>query len=883
MSIFSVFSKLKSVSKAKLSVIAIGIIAVAAALALLLNMLVIAIPKTKDYIGYNQGVSAQKTNGKLRDSKETPNGMKLVADNNDATLYFNEENANVSIYHKTSGEYWHSNPADMELDTIATGANKGRLYSQIAIEYYDESGKSGSFNSYEDCIKQETLDFELIKNGIRVIYSMGDKKITREMLPAVVEKKRFEEKVLKELSDEQAQELLSFYELSSIKEASKSNAAKYRELYTDLGESQKCYFLDLYTADYKYDDVYELVFLFGGYTAEDVAEDNKAAGYNIQVEAFRQISVPVEYTLQSGDLVASIPASDIVCPEGLYLTKISLLPFFGAASMQENGYMVVPDGSGALINYNNGRTDATGYVLPVYGAEPALDRNEAKFIEPEAKLPVFGLCNQEKSGMLGIIEAGEAHASIVAQISGVSTSYNQLYPVFEVLPKDVMEVHSNATQIVTNVYQEKPYNGYITVRYRFTDKSCANYSSLANTYREYLLENGVLKKREVSRKAVISLNAKVTVEDSVLGIPYNTEKVLTSFSDAEKIVKEMNALGVDNLSVGIKSWFGGGTEHDAINGKLKIATGLGGKKALSALEDTLQKGELALGADLIKTYKGFPQFNAFSYAVRRITNNIKRVDRYDAATYMPSEVLKPYYLLSSKYFGSVLSDFSSSVDALGVNGLWLSDAGNVLSSDFKVGSTVDRESAKVYITSALEKLDKNKSIALENPNLYALSYCDTAVNIPMSSSGSNLLDCDIPFVQMVLSGCLNYTGSAINRNGDTRYNLLRAVETGADMYYEWIYAENTVVGGYKGAQAKSLYSMYYGNWIEDAAAFYCRVKDELSAVEGKSISYHKAVGDGVYVTYYGDIAVAVNYGDNAVTVEGMQIPARDFKVLGGNS
>ncbi len=882
MSISGVVSKLKSVSKAKLSLVAIGVVAVAVALGLLLNMLFIAIPETKDYNSVTVGVSAEKIKGKLSGGENTPEGMKIVCDNKKAALYFNETTADIAVLDKVSGELWYSNPVDKESDTIATGANKGRLYSQVAIEYYDASGKSGSFNSYEDCIEQKALDFELIKDGIRVIYAMGDKKITREMLPAVVGKKRFEEKVLSNLDEEQKEDLLSFYELTSIEESSKNNAEKYKELYTALGKSEKCYFLDLYTADYKYDDVYELVFEAAGYTATDVAEDNKAAGYNIEVEAFRQISVPVEYTLSEGDLKAQVPASDIICPAGLYLTKISLLPFFGASSMKDNGYMIVPDGSGAIINYNNGRVDAAGYTLPIYGAEPALDQVQAKFVEPYAMLPVFALVNEGRSGMLAIIESGETHASVLAQISGISTGYNQLYPVFEVLPKDVMEVHSNATQIVTNVYQEKPYDGYISVRYKF-EGADADYSSIAALYRDYLIKNGTLKNQKTTRKMAVSLTSKVTVEDSFMGIPYSAEKTLTSFGDAQKIVEKMKALGIDVMSVGIKSWFGGGTEHDAVNGKVKLASGLGGKKDLRALGATLGEGELALGADLIRTYKGYPQFNAFSYAVRRITNNIKRVDRYDSATYMPSENRTPYYLLSPKYFDSVLQDFAKSVNSLGVDALWLSDAGSVLSSDFKVGSTVDRETSKQYIVSALEKLDKNKSIILERPNLYAIAFCDTAVNIPMSSSGSNLLNRDIPFVQMVLSGSLNYTGAAINRNGNTRYNMLRAVETGADLYYEWIYAENTVVGGYKGAQAKSLYSMYYGNWIEDAAAFYCRVKDELKSVEGKSITAHKAISEDVSLTFYGDIAVAVNYGDTAVSVEGTQIPAHDFKVLGGNS
>ncbi len=883
MRILSFFTKLKSVSKAKLWLIAISVVSLAVTLGVLLNMLKIAIPETKDCEGYKKGVLSEKVKGKLQEDANAPTGMKCAFENKYAALYFNPDNANLALLHKQSGSYWYSNPVDAQNDTIATGAKKGRLNSQIAIDYYDTSGKSGSFNSYEDCVQQKTLDFELIANGIRVSYAMGDKKITRAMLPAVVEKKKFEEKVLAKLDENQQEEILSFYVLGSIAKSDESSAQKYRELYTALGKSEQCYFLDLYTADYKYDDVYEILFEAAGYTSEDVAADNKAAGYNIEVEAFRQITVPVEFTVSDGDLLVNIPASDIVCPNGLYLTKISVLPFFAASTMQDNGYMVLPDGSGAVIEYNNGRTDAVGYNLPIYGTEPALDRNQARFVEPYAALPCFGLVNSGRSAMLGIIEAGESHATLSAQISGVDTSYNQLYPIFEILPKDVMEVHSNSTQIVTNVYQEKVYDGFITVRYKFVDNSGADYSSLANLYREYLIENSILSKHQIQNKMVLSLSGKVLVDDSLFGIPYSAEKTLTSFADAQKIVNEVQKLGVDNIGLGFKAWLGGGIEHNVVNGKMRKASGLGSKGDIKTLENTLGKGNLSFGADLIKTYKGYPQFNSFSYASRRITNNIKQVDRFDAATYMPSDILDPYYLLSSKYIGSVLNYYKASVNALGVNSLWLSDVGGILSSDFRAGDTVDREASKQYIISALEKLNNQDSITLESPNLYALKYCDIAVGIPSCSSGSNLINYDIPFMQMVLSGTMNYTLSPINRNGNTRDNMLRSVETGSDLYFDWIYAQNTVVQAYKGNQAKSLYSMYYGNWIEDAAKFYCRIETELGNIKGESITHHERISDDVYVTHYGDTAVAVNYGNTDVAFQGVIVSARDFKVLGGNS
>ena len=185
--------------------------------------------------------------------------------------------------------------------------------------------------------------------------------------------------------------------------------------------------------------------------------------------------------------------------------------------------------------------------------------------------------------------------------------------------------------------------------------------------------------------------------------------------------------------------------------------------------------------------------------------------------------------------------------------------------------------------SALSEVSKDKKITFNNPNLYALKYCDTAVCLPNESSGSNILNESVPFLQIVLSGCVNYSGNAINRSGSMIDNLLKTIETGGNLYYEWIYADNTVVQGYKGAEPKELYSMYYDNWIDSAAEFYQRIENELKEIEGKQITNHYKYNNDVYVTDYEGIKVAVNYGNESVIIGDTEILAKDFKILGGNS
>ena len=61
------------------------------------------------------------------------------------------------------------------------------------------------------------------------------------------------------------------------------------------------------------------------------------------------ITIPVEYTLQEDFLEARIVTDEIVEGEDSFVASISLLPYFGAGSQDDEGYMLVPDGSGSLI------------------------------------------------------------------------------------------------------------------------------------------------------------------------------------------------------------------------------------------------------------------------------------------------------------------------------------------------------------------------------------------------------------------------------------------------------------------------------------------------------------------------------------------------------
>ena len=87
---------------------------------------------------------------------------------------------------------------------------------------------------------------------------------------------------------------------------------------------------------------------------------NKTVEYSVDkntitvVYKFKKLgfSIPVRFTITDDGFTSEIDAKNIIEGENSILS-ISLLPYFGAAGSKDTGYMVVPDGSGAVVNFNN--------------------------------------------------------------------------------------------------------------------------------------------------------------------------------------------------------------------------------------------------------------------------------------------------------------------------------------------------------------------------------------------------------------------------------------------------------------------------------------------------------------------------------------------------
>ena len=116
-------------------------------------------------------------------------------------------------------------------------------------------------------------------------------------------------------------------------------------------------------------------------------EEAQAGAVNAAGTAQAYFEIPVVDRLQERDLIAQIDTPHIVHVKnsGYTLTKIYLLSNLFSTTAQEEGYLMIPDGSGAVIensSRNGSSASLTQTELPFYGSDFGVNHNDASTLAP---------------------------------------------------------------------------------------------------------------------------------------------------------------------------------------------------------------------------------------------------------------------------------------------------------------------------------------------------------------------------------------------------------------------------------------------------------------------------------------------------------------------
>ena len=816
-----------------------------------------------------------------------------VAENDTLILSIHGGTAEIKVENKKTGAEWFSNPQERYAEDFFGEAR--RVYAQLSVEY-NINDAMDTMNSFSDAVTNYQYSFSGIDNGIRVNFVMGTKP-RAYIVPQLVEKARFEA-LLAQLEESEAEELKNYFVLVDLEELEQEDRLLLAERFPVL-TSKSAYITQMRSAILSpsaggnwplatdsFLEKIETLLVKAGYTQEEYEEYVRQNGLPETILSDQSIAVSVEYVLDGEDLVVRVPNDSIAFRDSeLQLTKITVLPAFGAADRQADGYIFLPDGSGALTYLNHTKTNTSNFSAPVYGEEHTLpsgtgaeEKNTA--VSPDVYMPVFGMKNGDEA-FLAIIEQGDALAEVTAQTGSENFTTNIVYADFRMsyTQKSTTKALSASTGLF---YQEKIADSDIVIRYRFLHGEAADYVGMATAYRTYLLSNGLLNKREIREEVplFISLIQAVNGRKNTAGIPVDRPLSLTSGEQAVEILRQLKEKQVTDLDVELQGWCNGGYYHTAMN-RVRFMRETGGRKGFAAIAEYAEANRIGLFPSC--DFQSVPKrtltggFSAGSQAARTLENIISYktgiVNSFGIST--PAQNTGDCAIVSPAYYDTLISSFLSSYKKLQVQGVSAGSMGYSLGGDYREGAPVDRQKAKELVTEALKKLaDETGTLAVEGANLYALQSAGYVYDLTTESSRQNATDETIPFYQIVLHGVVPYAGQPLNQASDLKQQMLRCIETGTIPSFLWMYEENIVL---KNTGYTSITSACYTQWLDKAAEVYREMNAALSGCMAETIVAHARLSEYVSKTVYGNgVTVYVNYSEEEQTAEGVTVPKTGY-------
>jgi len=592
-------------------------------------------------------------------------------------------------------------------------------------------------------------------------------------------------------------------------------------------------------------------------------------GIRINYSSDAGFEFPVEYTLGKDFLSAELKVSEIREKNTSNIaTEIVLLGSMGAGSSDENGYFVIPDGSGALVRFNNNRTvRSDAYSQMIYGRNITAVPETRGAVTEQICFPMYATVKKDNA-LLAVAVKGDSDAYISAEVSGQSnSSYNLCNFTFILRNKDSYSMTGSAEKL-TVFERGKIKSDDIEVHFYPLSKKDIDYTDIAERYRQYLTEDcGVEKSAEENYNSLyVDLYGGTMKKKSVLGIPVNSEQVLTSYSEAEKILSELTENGADRMTVTYNNW-----TDDGIRGKVDTAEKpsgkLGGKSKFSEFQEFADRSNILLYPIIGGTeFSSGNGYGYFSDTAVRVSGAYSEITDYDLAFGVPDTLSKNFSLLSPSVFGKVFSDTAENCTKNGINGISAGSFAYSLYGDYGKKS-VSRYITENTVKEGLEKLKEVLSDGLLVPcaNSYVLPYASHVTNVPSESSRFDIFDEDIPFFQLVLHGLIPYSSEAVNGSPDFERAVLTAVATGSCLHCDMIYSTPDLL---QNTRLDGLFYAYFKSRAEKIALYYKLTDEVYKNTSSSTITDYVREGSTITTVYSNGTVVKTDLENLTVDFNG---------------
>ncbi len=830
---------------------------------------------------YNKAPSGYRKVSKSEGGQTGLTEMYELAKNENYALYMDFETTDIAVLDLKTGFAYHSNPK-RDPDTNLSASQEAAIASPLSVEAYDASGKRYSFNFYANCWEEGKGAFYVMKTpegNFRIIYTIGNDP-DKDLFPPVVTQDTYEKTILGGLEakkndgtidqktyDSYLKLLSKCYRFITPNPSNKSEELKvedkerFRETFPTIDVMSLYISYDKVSTKQK-GQIKELMETIG-FTVKDVKKEMERADYQGPERAVLY-TIPVDLVLNEDGLSVNIDSSLILGPTKQRLNTIGVYRGFGAnKTPYKDGYMIVPDGSGAIIPLN-GNLTTEAFKGRVYGADGSFSREYSTAYGEQILAPFMVLdrgvfpedaTRYNAGGLVAILEEGAGQANMIARpISGnanpvSSMNYEIIYSETDYRTYSTSSASLGGMMEQTGsglLLSKDEVKGNYRIQYLFTEGEMT-YSEYAAFLRDYFTKKELFpteKLTETELPLFLDLVGCVDMNKTVVGIPIKTETPLTTYKQALEILTKLKESGVNNVVARYSYWANGGESNTAAN-DVELLNCMGSKADLDALIQYCNDNDMGFfpSADFLHVTTSGNGFSKSQDAARRMNRSTATlIERMNANGSLRKD-LEEKILVSSKVSVEMASTYKTSFEeVIGTKSIALGEIGKELHSNYKTNDGVTRawaEKDHVAVMQTFEGYD----IAVSTGNFYTWKYASHIFDLPTGSTEYLMESESIPFMQLMLHGYVNYSMDFQNRTGDYETALLLALETGSSFAFRWMGEDDSV---FDYTVFYNYFSLNYEATMNRAVEMYKEAASVLNDVLNEPITEHTAL-DAFYV------------------------------------
>ena len=574
------------------------------------------------------------------------------------------------------------------------------------------------------------------------------------------------------------------------------------------------------------------------------------------------------------------------------LVSVTPIPFFGAATPEEKGYVFYPDKCGSISYFDIRHPEnITPFKADIYtnhvsdirtffsnSEEDEESENHEKFTS--VRMPVFGIKNRN-SAFVSIVAEGDSDAAISYTASSGIFKMNYANAMFYMRSKTQTTNSKGETSLVIDRNKNAMNR---RIRYLFLQDEKATYSGMAVKYREHLEKYGLITKSkyyETQKEIPMAANFYMGDLFTHAGITAQYRQ-LTTFPQVQSILEDMSSKGINSVIANLQGWSTSGNWGPRPNYKFTPENTLGGTKGLKELTEYARKNNVAT------TIPGQFMFGREDY-MTYIDRDVATTRNYgDFNIFIKNGRGHKWFMYNPIALYNSAMNATEKAKTYGVDGLTLGAEGTYIYEDYnknikhKEGehpssAPIKKEDTKQILNKlGYDIKDSLGFINYQGAGINTAVQADLFFGAPETDSRFLISDSAVPFMQIVLHGYVPYTGTHLNNMYDVKNQRLKQIEFGNLPIYN---ITNDELDS-KETYSDELFSTKYSQWSEDIVSTYNEYKTNIGDLWKEKITNHEMLtAKTVRVTYESGTKILVNYNDVAQKIDGTKVPANGYKVV----